>query len=189
MFARALPLLLIALLAGCSSMLPRGSAGTPSPFASYAQAEAAALRILPFETTVHQLAQLGFDPAHGRNVTVIPYPDIVARLAPYSAVPLEKLDPGIRACIASTSACRGYVFRFEQSDRRRSGNFLADFLNVRRVTHVTGWWFESLVVVNDDAVLFRNVAGAASIERIEKQSNPLGPLQSAGEGAGSLLLR
>lgn len=179
-------LLALALLAGCTSMLPRGSTDTPSPFNSYAEAQSAAQRIVPFETQVRQLAGLGFDPQEGRNVTLIPYPDILARLAPYSGVPLDQLDAGIRACISIKSDCRGYVFRFERQDRRRS--FVADFFNVQRVTHVTGWWFEALVVVGDDEVLFRNVAGEARIERVEKHKNPLGPLQPAGEAAGSLLI-
>lgn len=181
-------LLAVALLAGCSSLLPRGSSDLRSSFGSHAEAQLAAERIVPFQTRVPELAAIGFDPQNGRNVTLIPYPDIVARLAPYSGVPLEQLDPGIRACIAAKSACRGYLFRFERQDRRREGNFLADFFNVHRITHVTGWWFETLVVTSDDAVLFRNVAGEARIERVETQKNPLGPFQPAGEGAGTLLV-
>lgn len=176
------------LLAGCSSMLPRGSSDTPSPFGSYADAQAAAERIVPFRTRVPELPAMGFDPREGSNVTLIPYPDIVARLAPYPGVPLDELDPGIRACISVKSACRGYLFRFERQDRKREGGFLPDFFNVQRVTHVTGWWFEALVVVSEDAVLFRNLAGEARIDRIERQKNPLGPLQPAGEAAGSLLI-
>lgn len=188
MNAAATPMVLAVLLAGCTTMLPHGSSDTPSPFSSYADANAAAERIVPFQTRMGQLAPLGFDPQQGKNVTVIPYPDILARLAPYSGVPLDQLDPGIRACISIKTQCRGYVFRFERQDRRREGNFLYDFFNVERVTHVTGWRFEALVVVGDDAVLFRNVAGEAGLERIEKHRNPLGPLQPAGESAGSLLI-
>lgn len=187
-FAHCTTLVAVVLLGGCTSMLPRGSSDTPSPFASYSDAQAAAERIVPFKTSVKQLAALGFDPDQGKNVTVIPYPDIVARLAPYSGVPLEQLDAGIRACIRAQTGCRGYLFRFQREDRRREGSFLSDFLNVRRVTHVTGWWFEAMLVVTDDAVLFRNVAGNARVERVERQTNPLGPLQDAGEGAGSMLL-
>jgi hypothetical protein len=183
------PLSFVALLAGCSGMLPRGSSDTPAPFAAYAQAEAAARRIEPFHTTTMQLPELGFDPAAGSNVTVIPYPEIVARLAPYSGVPLDQLDDGIRACIQARSQCRGYLFRFSQEHRRREGPFVPDFFNLRRTTHVTGWWFQALVVVSGEIVLFRNMAGEAHVDRVDKQNNPLGPLQSAGEAAGSLLLR
>jgi hypothetical protein len=189
MNARAFLLLPVLLAAGCTSMLPRGSSDTPAPFDSYADAQAAAERIVPFQTRPTQLPSLGFDPLQGKNVTLIPYPDILARLAPYSGVPIEQLDPGIRECISIGTACRGYVFRFEREKRQREGNFLADFFNVQRVTHVTGWRFEALVVVGDDTVLFRNTAGEAGVERVDRQKNPLGPLQPAGEAAGSVLVR
>ena len=76
------------LLAGCSSLLPKGTADSPTPFTSYAQAEAAVARITPFKTKPSELPQLGFDAQDGRNVTLITYPNIVARLAPYPVVPL-----------------------------------------------------------------------------------------------------
>ena len=190
MSARALlPLAAALLLDGCADMLPRGSSDTPAPFSSYAQAYAAAEKIEPFHTKASQLGSLGFDPADGKNVTVIPYPEIIARLAPYSGVPLEQLDPGIRACILAGVQCRGYLFRFSREARQRQGSFIADFFNFRRTTHVTGWWFQALVVVSGDSVLFRNMAGEASVDRVEKQTNPLGPLQPAGEAAGAVLVR
>lgn len=178
-----------ALFGGCTSMLPRASTDAPSAFTTYEEAQAAAERIVPFKTPVAALPALGFDPKEGRNVTVIPYPEIVARLAPYSGVPLDQLDPGIRTCILAKSDCRAYLFHFERQDRRREGGFWSDFFNVKRETHVKGWWFETLVVVNDGTVLFRNVGGQPRLERVEKETNPLGPLQPAGEAAGGVLLR
>lgn len=180
---------LAALLAGCAGMLPRASSDTPAPFASYAQAQEAAGRIVPFRTTVAELRGLGFDAENGRNVTLIPYPDILARLAPYPGVPLDQLDPGIHACVLAGTDCRAYLFRFSQEHRRREGAFLADFFNLQRTTHVTGWTFQALVVVRGDTVLFRNMAGEAHVERLDRQRNPLGPLQPAGEAMGAVLVR
>lgn len=177
------------LLGACTAMLPRGSSDAPSPFSTFAEAQSAAEKIQPFKTPSGELAQLGFDAKDGRNVTMIPYPEIVARLAPYSGVPLEQLDPGIRTCILAKTDCRGYVFRFEKENRTREGGFWGDFFNVRRETHVQGWWFEALVVVSNGTVLFRNIAGQPHVERLEKQKNPLGPLQPAGEAAGAVLIR
>lgn len=122
-------------------------------------------------------------------MVVIPYPNIVARLAPYAGVPVEQLEPGIRACIQAQTRCTGYLFRFQKEDRQRVGNFFADFLNVRRVTHTTGWSFDAIVVVRDELVLFRNVGGEPRVERFERHTNPLGPLQPAGEAAGALIVR
>jgi hypothetical protein len=48
---------------------------------------------------------------------------------------------------------------------------------------------DALVVVTDGKVLFRNHGGQPQIDRTERQVNPLGPLQPAGESAGAVLLR
>lgn len=175
-------------MAGCAGALPRGTTHTPSPFASFTEAQAAASRIVPFKTTPAQLRELGFDAEQGSNVTLLPYPDVLARLVPYSGVPMDQLDPGIRECIAIRTLCRGYVFHFEKQARERQGNFVSDFFNLHRVTRTTGWWFDALVVVSDSQVLFRNIGGQASTDKTERQTNPLGPLQPAGESAGAVLL-
>lgn len=177
------------LLAACSAMLPHGRSEAPSGFGSYAEAQAAADRIVPFQTRTSELGSLGFDFQEGRNVTVIPYPEVVARLAPYSGVPLDQLDAGIRTCILAKSECRAYMFHFERMERRREGNFWSDFFNLRRTTNLTGWSFDALVVVSNGTVLFRNIGGQPHVERTETQKNPLGPFQPAGEAAGSVLLR
>lgn len=169
-------------------MLPHGSADTLAPFESFGQAQAAIEKIVPFATRVEELHSLGFDAVNGRNVTVIPYPEIVARLVPYSGVPLSALEDGIRKCILAQTQCRAYLFHFERQDSQREGGFLLDFLNVRRETRVAGWTFDALIVVSDGTVLFRNHSGQASTVRVEKQTNPLGPFQRAGESSGSLLL-
>lgn len=176
-------------LSGCTGLLPKGSSDTPARFENFEQAQSAAERIVGRQTTTAELKALGFDPVDRPNVTLIPYPEILAKLAPYPGVPVEQLDPGIRQCIREQSACRGYQFHFERQDRKREGNFLLDFLNFKRDTHVSGWWFDALVVVSDGLVLFRNYGGQAATERVEKQSNPLGPLQPSGEAAGAYLLR
>ena len=100
---------------------------------------------------------------------------------------LTMLDAGIRDCIESRQACRAYEFTFGHQNSRREGSFWADFLNFRRRTEITGWRFLGLVVVRDGVVLFRNYGGEPQIRQTERQSNPLGPLQPAGEAAGALL--
>jgi len=188
MLTRPLMFCLVIALAGCTDMLPKASSDTPVRFENFEQAKAAAERIVGRQTTVEELKALGFDPVTRPNVTLIPYPEIVAKLAPYPGVPVEQLDPGIQQCIRDQSACRGYQFHFERQDRKRQGNFFLDFLNFKRDTYVTGWWFDALIVVSDGVVLFRNYGGQAATDRVEKQSNPLGPLQPAGEAAGAYML-
>ncbi|HEX5372963.1 MAG TPA: hypothetical protein VFW84_09545 [Aquabacterium sp.] len=177
------------LLGGCGSLLPRGSSQAPSTFTSFEAAREALERIEPYRTTTAQLKPLGFDVDASANVRLIPYPQVITRLAPNPNVTLDMLDPGIRDCIAARQACRAYEFLISQQSRRREGAFLLDFLNFRRTTEISGWRFEGLIVVRDELVLFRNYGGEPQIKSTDRQSNPLGPLQPAGESAGSLLMR
>ena len=178
-----------AALGACTSLLPRASSDAGTGFASFEEARLAAERIVPLKTRIQALGDLGFDIERGQNVTLIPYPEIVVRLTPHPGVPINLLDPGIRQCIDIQRACRGYVLRFEREDRKREGGFWLDFFNVYRTTRLTGWRFEALIVVSDEMVLFRNFSGQPRIERVERQRNPLGPFQPAGEGAGRLFVR
>lgn len=185
----ALLLALLGSVAGCGGLLPRGQAATPSPFIDFEAARAALDKVVPFQTTLDQLKELGFDAQGGANVVVIPFPDILGRLVPHPAIPMDAMDVGIRRCLAAQMGCRGYSFHFENQSRRREGGFWADFLNIHRTTIVRGWRFDALVVVGDGVVLFRNHAGQAQIDQVEVQVNPLGPLQPAGESAGQLIRR
>jgi hypothetical protein len=103
-------------------------------------------------------------------------------------VPLEDMDVGIRECIAARSSCQVYEFHFAHQSQQRSGNFLLDFFNFRRSTTVSGWQFDAVVVVKDALVLFTSHGGTPQTTRVEKRTNPLGPLQSIGESSGGLLL-
>lgn len=176
-------------LSGCAGLLPRSANDMPSTFVDFAAAQHALETIVPFHTSIEDLPTLGFDPRSGSNVTQIPYPEITTRLAPNPAVPLDAMDPGIRRCILAQTACRGYAFRFGEQHRTRSGDFWLDFLSIKRITHITGWQFDALVVVGDGVVLFRNFGGEPKTERTERQFNPLGPFQPTGESAGRSLLR
>lgn len=184
----ALVALLSVSLAGCASLLPRGSSEQPSGFDSFEAAQRALEQVLPFRTTVAELAGLGFDPEGGRNVTRVPYPDVVTRLAPHPGVPLDTLDEGVRACVAAQAQCRAYVFHLGGQTQRREGSFWLDFFNFKRTTAVAGWRFDGLVVVRGDLVVFRNFGGEARIDRTERQVNPLGPLQRAGDAVGARIL-
>jgi hypothetical protein len=181
--------LAISLLSACASLLPSGSSDTTTDFLDFSQAKVALEHIEARRTSTSELKALGFDIQSGFNVTLISYPEIVARLTPNPGVPLDKLDPGIRQCIELQTHCRGHLFRFERQERKREGSFWLDFFNMQRTTKTKGWWFEALIVISDDKVLFRNYAGQANADRVDKQTNPLGPFQQAGEGAGAVLLR
>lgn len=172
-------------LSGCANMLPRGSSVMSSPFESYNAAKDALEKVTPYTTTREELKSLGFDPDASANVTVIPYPEVITRLAPHPGVPLDALDRGVRDCILAQTQCSAYVFHFGKQSKRRLGSFWLDFFNIDRTTELTGWRFEGLVVVRNGVVLFKNAGGDPRIDAVEHQVNPLGPFQSGGELAGS----
>lgn len=177
------------LLSGCAHLLPDSSVDARSSFESFEAAQRAFERIEPYKTSTSDLKALGFDPSGSRNVTLIPYPDLVTRLAPNASIALADLDPGIRDCILSRMTCLAYEFHLAHEARTRTGGFLLDFLNFKRTTVVAGWRFDALVVVRDGTVLFRNFGGEPHNDRIEHQANPLGPLQSIGESTIGRLSR
>jgi hypothetical protein len=170
-----------ALGAGCAQLLPAASSDASSSFATYEEAQSAFERIVPYKTSASELRQIGFDTGATLNVRVIPYPDLVSRLAPNSGIPLTELDPGIRDCILARMGCLAYEFHVGRETRVREGSFVLDFLNFKRTTVVKGWKFDALVVVRDGMVLFRNGGGEPHADRTERQTNPLGPLQSSGD--------
>ncbi|GAA0766968.1 hypothetical protein LRH25_28280 [Ideonella azotifigens] len=185
MLASALPLL----LAACGHLLPSETQRTATSFESYEAAGQALQAVVPFKTTVNDLKALGFDIADSANVNVIPYPELVARLAPHPNIALDELDPGIRACIQAQMACRAYEFEIGVQQRQRVGDFWRDFLNFRRLTEVSGWHLRALLVIRSGVVLFSNFGGEPRVARSELRVNPLGPLQPSGEAAGAILTR
>jgi len=175
-------------MAGCVQLLPQERRSVPSAFDTFEAAQRSIEQVVPFKTTVDQLRELGFDVRDSANVTLIPYPELVSRLAPNPSVPFDQLDLGIRECILSRLACQAFEFQIGHELRKREGGFWSDFFNFRRHTTVSGWHFQALVVVREGIVLFRNHGGEPKIARTEVRRNPLGPLQPAGEAAmGGLL--
>lgn len=177
------------LLAGCAQLLPSADSQEPSGFASFEDAARAFNAVVPYRTTVDELTALGFDLQSSANMTLIPYPQLTARLSPDQGVPFDALDPGIRDCILARQACQAYEFKLWREFKRREGSFLLDFLNFRRTQRVVGWRFTGLLAVRDGVVLFRSHGGEPRNDRTERQVNPLGPLQPSGEAVGRFLLR
>ena len=128
--------------------------------------------------------------------------EIIAAAVAEAGYPATRPLPAVKTCPPregtldqSTAAghCRlesaGSAHTPFLSATRREGSFMLDFLNFRRETRVTGWQFEGLLAVRDGVVLFRSHGGDPRTDRVERQVNPLGPLQRLGEGAGGRLAR
>lgn len=108
------------------------------------------------------------------------------RFAGAGAVKREELDAGILGCLQAGKACSGYAIAVRATSRKRNGNFWLDVFNFRRVTGITGWSFNALILMVDDRVVYTQHGGQPRIHEQEVSRNPLGPLQ---ESLPSLLLK
>jgi hypothetical protein len=187
--ARCATLLAGVALAGCTSLLPRADLATQQAWGNFEEARAAIEAIVPQKSTRAELSSAGIDPLQNASVTILGLPDVMQRFTIGTAVDGQQLDPGIRECLAAGNACTGYSIFVRRNDRKRIGNFWLDTFNFRRETDVTGWTFNALILFVGETVVYTVHGGQPRIHEKEVSRNPLGPLQSIGEGVGSALAR
>jgi hypothetical protein len=168
-------------IAACGSLLPKSETLTDSPWQSFEEAQRVFDQIVPHKTTVADLKRLKLDPASNSNITILNYSDVLRRFIPSPSVDASSLDAGVQECVRAATRCRGYEVDHRVLTRRRYGNFWADVLNFRRKTEVIGWRFNAVLLIIDDAVVYKLTGGQPSILEHEDSNNPLGPLQGAGE--------
>lgn len=187
--ARHLPALLVAagLVAGCTALLPKARNEVSSPWHSFEEAKQALERIEPGRATVAQLRAQGYDPFENPNVQLLTFSDIVLRFPNTGAIGSGKVDPGLRECLEAGKACTGYAIAVRDVKRDRTGPFLLDALTFWRVTEVTGWNFNALILLVDDRVVYTLYGGQPKIHELETSKQPLGPLQGWGDSLPSLI--
>lgn len=171
---------LCVLLMGCTSLLPNDSKATKTSWSTYEQAEDTFATIVEGKTTLPQLKAMGIDPKVTPNVTLLSHADLLRRLNAMISFNWSLLDPAIKACVNARQSC--YAYQLEQTSLKhdRVGNFWLDFLNFKRVTNVTGWKFDALVIINKDLVVYKSWSGKQNIHDVEQERHPLGPLQGIG---------
>jgi hypothetical protein len=167
------------LVGGCSSMLPRARSES-SPFKSFEEARDAINGLVPMKSDVTTLSRMGIDPVKQPNTVILTQADIVRRFVPSALLKREDLDPGILACLEARDACRGWEMTAARIAKARTGNFWADFANFSRRSETTGWRFNALILMVNDVVVYRAWGGQPSVNEIEVNTNPLGPLQEMG---------
>lgn len=173
-------LLLLALLtSSCSSMLPR-SRSESSPFKSFDEARDAIAALIPLQSDVAALTKLGINPTQQPNTVILTHDDVVRRFVPSGLLKREDLDPGVLVCLEARDACRGWEITGARILKARTGNFFTDFTNFSRRAETTGWRFNALILLVNDVVVFRSWGGQPSVNELEVNTNPLGPLQDIG---------
>ena len=167
------------LTSGCSSMLPRVKSES-SPFQTFEEARNAIDGLTPMKSDVTTLSKLGIDPVKQPNTAILTHSDIVRRFVPSSLLKREDLDPGVLSCLEARDDCRGWEINASRISKARTGNFLSDFTNFSRRSETTGWRFNALILLVKDVVVYRAWGGQPSVNEIEVNTNPLGPLQEMG---------
>ncbi|HEY5800891.1 MAG TPA: hypothetical protein VIT92_11765 [Burkholderiaceae bacterium] len=168
------------LLGACTTLLPNSTTETKTPWNSYADAEAMFSKIVPNQTTIAQLRELGVDPFKTPNVALLSNADLLRRLVANASIDVSSLDPAVQQCLTRRVDCVGYEIEQTMMSKKRVGNFFADFLTFRQETDITGWQFKAIVAVQDGVVIYKLWSGKPRIQEYERSVRPLGPLQNLG---------
>jgi hypothetical protein len=169
--------LALAVTSGCSSLLPTVEETTESPWKSYEDTKRSFDKIMPGQTTLEELKELGFDPFDNPNIRLIDYLEITRRFLPNQSITLQVLHPDMRTCLEAKIACHGYEVAPKMVRSKRYGNVILDVFNFRRKTRKTGWSFSGLIILNRDLVVYKLEGGEPNILELEDKKNPLGPFQ------------
>ena len=173
----------IALLTGCSSLLPSSKEETISAWNEFDQVKAAFDKITPGNSRA-DLKNLGFDVANSPNIEVLIYLDVATKV---QSIPMDELDPGLQECLRSRSECQAYVYDLRRLRSKRVGSFWPDFLDFRRNTDSAGWRFNALLVLVNDQLTYKLWSGTPKIATFKEERNPLGPIQGSGDKVIGLL--
>jgi hypothetical protein len=148
-----------------------------TPWQNFDEAQLAYDKVVPHKTTVSELKTMGFDPMTTPNVKILTYLDLIQRFIPNASITFDDLQPDVRACIESKDCCHAYEMDLDLTDNKRFGNLALDIFGFNRKTKTTGWTFKALIIVKDDVVAYKIRSGEPNVDRVEKKTKPLGPLQ------------
>lgn len=168
-------------VSGCGSLLPKGSHSVTSPWNTYLEVKAAFDNITIARTTITELKALGFDPLNTPNMRIITYIDIMQRFLVNPSIKKEDLDEGIQNCIKARTACTAYEVDLQQTSYKRYGNVITDLFTFTRKTRMSGWKFNAIIVIVNDAVVYKVSGGTPYIDVDDNKKKPLGPLQNIGD--------
>ena len=174
-------MLLLGVLCGCTSLLPRSTETTVSPWQTYEEAQEAFDLIEPGWTTAYDLKGMSLDPETNPNIAILNYSDVLRRFLVSPSVTMADLDDGVRECISAKVACRGFEVSQHAVRKHRNGSFWLDFLGFRKETHTEGWRFHGLILLKEDVVIYKLTGGQPSIYQQEHSRTPLGPVQAVGD--------
>jgi hypothetical protein len=180
-----IPILALAVLAssGCSTpALLSSTEVTDAPWRSFAATKSAYDGIVPGQTSVPELDALGFSPEDSNASTLVTYVEVQRVFVPHEGITLETADAGVRRCVEIRQACTVWKIDIRKQSRRRIGNFVVDWLYFQRVSRITGWSFEALILIEGEQVLYKIWAGSPDLLQYRRRTFPLGFIQRFFEG-------
>ena len=170
----------VGMLGACTSLLPNSTSQTKTPWQTYADAESMYSKVIPNRTTQSELHALGIDPMNTPNVALLSNADVLRRVAANGAVDVRMFDNKLQACLTKRVDCVGYEVEQTMMNKKRVGNFFADFLTFDQQTEMTGWNFRAIFVIQDGVVIYKLWSGKPQIKEMARNRRPLGPLQNLG---------
>jgi hypothetical protein len=168
------------LLSGCSGLLPHSESITSSRWQDFDEVKAAYNKVEVQYSGEVDLQELGFTPDRSPNVHILTHLEIVNRVMPNQALSREDMPPGLLKCLSLQDGCHAYEIKLMVTRNKRYGSFVADFLNFHRQTHIQGWTFNAVFVLQNNLVVYKVWNGTPRIDEHKETSNPLGPLQDLG---------
>jgi hypothetical protein len=180
-----LPAIATVVISGCASLLPVSHSDV-STFQTFDEARNAVVALVPMRSTKKSAEQNGMNFAAQPNTKFLTHSDVVRLLVPTGILRREDLDPGIMACLVARDACNGLEITAYKIQKKRTGNFFADFVNYRQRTETTGWRFNALILYVKDTVVYRSWGGQPNVNELDVATKPLGPFQDIGPGLVSV---
>jgi hypothetical protein len=166
----------LALLAGCTAVLPTTTNTSKLPWREYTDAKNAFDGIEVNNATRKHLLDAGFNPDSMANSKLLNYVDVVNLFG--SAFKLEDLPEGVKTCVDARDACKAYVVTAQNIKAKREGNIATDLFGFGKLTRTTGWEFQATLVLVNDKVVYKLWKGTPAIETTERHRTPLGPMQN-----------
>src|SRR5690349_15406053 len=112
---------MLALLAGCSSLLPQSKETTASQWTTFQDAQQAFDKIVPGTTTITDLRQMKLDPGSNPNIAILNYADVMRKFMLSPSVTINDLDDGVRLCVTAKINCRGFEINQTSVQKSRNG--------------------------------------------------------------------
>ncbi len=117
--------------------------------------QAAYALVLPGETAISGLSQLGFDTGLP-GVRRLSYLGLMERFAPASSASFDSLDPAAQKCMTTPQGCSAYLFRLA---RARGSEERAAFGFVSAAQAQAPGVIEVLFLVQDGRIVFKAMRG------------------------------